>query len=401
MEIKVIKTEEQYTKAMVEIERLVAIDPAPGTPEADKLDLLSVLVEAYENEHYRFDLPDPIDAIRFRMEEQGLSQKDLVPYIGSKSKVSEVLSRKRPLSLSMMKALHEELGIPAEVLLQDSEKHKPDESEIDWSLFPIAELVKRGWISATKEYSLDNAKEVMGKFFAGVGIDELNFATYRRTLHSRSGKEANMYSLLAWIARVLKRGKEKPRIGKYKTGIVTKSFLTDIVHLSLFEKGPLLAKEFLSKNGIALIIEEHLPQTKIDGCAIMADEGWPIIGLTLRYDRIDYFWYTLIHELSHVAKNHLTRVRGIFIDDDIESDVDDQMEREADKLTKEVFIPRSIWPSSDAYIKRTPEAINQLAQKLRIHPAIIAGRIRRETNSYYLLENMVGQGEVKRMFKKT
>ena len=113
-----IKTEEAYQAALARIDRLVEADPEPGTPEADALEVLAVLVEAYERQRYPLALPDPIAAIRFRMEQQGLRQRDLVPYIGSPSRVSEVLSGKRALSLAMIRSLHAGLGIPLEVLVQ-------------------------------------------------------------------------------------------------------------------------------------------------------------------------------------------------------------------------------------------------------------------------------------------
>ena len=103
----------------LELERLLDVDPPFDTPQADRLKLMALLIETYEKEHFPFELPDPIDAIIYRMEEQGLKQHDLIPFIGSKSKVSEVLSRKRPLSLKMIRALTAGLGIPAEVLLQE------------------------------------------------------------------------------------------------------------------------------------------------------------------------------------------------------------------------------------------------------------------------------------------
>lgn len=116
---KVIKNESDYEFALNEIEKLMGSDPDIGTEEADNLELLTVLVEDYERKKCRFTPPDPVEAIRFRMEQQHLSQSDLIPLIGSRNKVSEVLSRKRPLTLSMIRALHRELGIPAEVLLED------------------------------------------------------------------------------------------------------------------------------------------------------------------------------------------------------------------------------------------------------------------------------------------
>jgi len=126
---RVIKTDEEYREALAETERLIALDPEPGTREADRLELLAMLVEAYEKEKFPIEKPNPIEAIKFRMEEQGLIQRDLVPYIGSKSRVSEVLSGKRRLTMKMARALHEGLGIPAEVLLQEPRAGKKEEKK--------------------------------------------------------------------------------------------------------------------------------------------------------------------------------------------------------------------------------------------------------------------------------
>jgi HTH-type transcriptional regulator/antitoxin HigA len=115
MEIKPIRTEQEHQAALRRLEEIW--EAKPGTPESDELDVLSVLVEAYEDEHYPIDPPDPIEAIKFRMEQMGLTQKDLEPYIGSRSRVSEILSRKRKLNLDMIRNLNEKLGIPAEILI--------------------------------------------------------------------------------------------------------------------------------------------------------------------------------------------------------------------------------------------------------------------------------------------
>ncbi len=120
MEIKPIKTKADYRSALKEIETLMAAET--DTPEGERLDVLVTLVEAYENRHYRFDLPDPVEAIKFRMEQRGMTPKDLVPMIGRINRVYEILSRKRPLTLAMIQRLHDELGIPAESLI----KQQPD-----------------------------------------------------------------------------------------------------------------------------------------------------------------------------------------------------------------------------------------------------------------------------------
>ena len=117
MNAKILKTDLEYQQALARLSALM--DAEYGSPEGEELELLSFLLEKYEKEHFPIDLPDPIEAIKFRMEQQGLTRKDLEAYIGTQSKVSEVLNRKRPLSLAMIRALHDGLGIPAEVLLQE------------------------------------------------------------------------------------------------------------------------------------------------------------------------------------------------------------------------------------------------------------------------------------------
>ena len=119
IEPKIIKTEAEYCAYLAEVEQLATQDPKLGTPEGDRLELLAKLVEDYEVERFKFEKPDPIAAIRFRMEEQGLRQKDLAPVLGGKNRVSEILSGKRPLTLVMVRALNEALKIPTELLIRE------------------------------------------------------------------------------------------------------------------------------------------------------------------------------------------------------------------------------------------------------------------------------------------
>jgi HTH-type transcriptional regulator/antitoxin HigA len=122
MNIQPIKTEADYQAALDEIESL--FDAEPGTPEEDRLEVLTTLVEAYEDRHYSLPMPDPIAAIEYPMESRGLSRRDLEPYLGSRARVSEILNRRRPLSMEMIRRLHAGLGIPAEVLIQPYEYEK-------------------------------------------------------------------------------------------------------------------------------------------------------------------------------------------------------------------------------------------------------------------------------------
>jgi HTH-type transcriptional regulator / antitoxin HigA len=118
MKPKVLKTKKEYAEALARVEALM--DSKPGSAKEEELELWSLLVERYEEEHFPIDLPDPVEAIKFRMDQEGLRQKDLEKYFPGKNRVSEILNRKRSLSLGMIRSLHAGLGIPAEVLLRES-----------------------------------------------------------------------------------------------------------------------------------------------------------------------------------------------------------------------------------------------------------------------------------------
>ena len=118
MNIRPIHTHADYKAALKDVSALIDRDPAPGTPQGDRLDVLTTLIQAYEARHFPIDAPDPVEAIKFRMEQQGLSVKDLEPIIGQRNRVYEVLNRKRPLTLAMIWRLHTGLGISAETLIR-------------------------------------------------------------------------------------------------------------------------------------------------------------------------------------------------------------------------------------------------------------------------------------------
>ena len=120
MEIKPIRTEQDYETALAAVAPFFDAEPKPGSIEADRFEIMVMLIEAYEAKHYRIDPPDPIEAIKFRMEQAGLGVKDLEPMIGRSNRVYEVLSKRRPLTLPMIRRLHRGLGIPAESLIGDS-----------------------------------------------------------------------------------------------------------------------------------------------------------------------------------------------------------------------------------------------------------------------------------------
>lgn len=316
--------------------------------------------------------------------------------------MSEVLNGKRTLTLAMMRSLNKGLGISAEVLLKEPGANFPDEmQDIEWSKFPLVEMAKRRWIPAVDDIR-ENAEELIRGFIAQAGGLETVPATFfRQGRRGRFNPKMDLYALSAWCIRVVSLARKNPLKTKYIKGLVRLGTLQEVARLSYFDNGPLLAREYLEKHGIHLIVVPHLPRTYLDGAAILLPDGTPVIGLTLRYDRIDNFWFCLLHELAHVSK-HLSASDRLIVDDlDLrrkEAEAEDVVEKEADEMTLDGLIPKKVWDRKPIADKATSAEVCTLAAKLKIHPAIIAGRIRYEQNNYKLLSKHVGNKKIRKHF---
>lgn len=392
LEPKIIKTDDQYRAYLAEVDRLAADDPAPGTTDGDRLELLAKLVEDYEKERFRFKRPDPIDAIRFRMEEQGLRQKDLAPLLGGRNRVSEVLAGKRPLTLSAVRALSDALHIPADLLIREPDATYGVDDDADEISLPL--LAKSGWFS-DEEISRLTTSDIVQRY-----LKPKHGPLYlKQTLTFGSTPKTNKTNLRLWVARARELA-EKTRSdrGTWRPNTLNEQFLTNIAKLSWIESGPRLAKEFLAEKGIALVVLPALSRTKLDGAAMRGEDGVPIIGLTVRHDRLDNFWFTLLHELVHAWK-HITEDNIAITDENVQDEQDDDAkEAEANNLAREVFIPRSEWKRSEAFLRPSFENVIALADKLHISPAIVAGRLRREKVGYGMLSKLVGYRQVRKWF---
>ena len=401
--IRAIRTEADYEAALARIDALM--DAEPGTSAGEELDILADLVELYESRHVPIGYPTPIEAIRFRMEQGGLSPRDLIPFMGSRAKVSEVLSGKRPLTMQMARALHANLGIPADVLLQQPGAELPSALEgIDWQRFPLAEMAKRGWIPKRANLK-KHPEEIMRDLIRRAGGEHvLPAALYRKNDQARANAKMDPYALRAWCWEALACANARPLPTAYRSGTVDLEFLRKVAELSWSEEGPRLAQEFLAKHGIHLIYVEHLPRTHLDGAALQLADGTPVIGLTLRYDRLDNFWFCLLHELAHIGRHMDGRRDEAFIDDlslrDVQGVPRAPKEDEADAWAVKALIPDDVWQTSRVKDHPSPLAVVELAQRLGIHPAIVAGRVRHETRNFRLLSHFVGRGEVRRHFAR-
>ena len=175
------------------------------------------------------------------------------------------------------------------------------------------------------------------------------------------------------------------------------NFLRELVRLSYFETGPRLAKEFLNKSGVHFIVEEHLPKTFLDGAALRLADSSPVVALTLRHDRLDNFWFTLCHELAHIAL-HLDKDDIDTFYDDLSNTGADTCEKEADKFASDALIPSEQWSKAGLSRRYSAGAVRSFAEALRISPAIPAGRIRFGRKNYALLKELVGAKKVRTLF---
>jgi HTH-type transcriptional regulator/antitoxin HigA len=256
-------------------------------------------------------------------------------------------------------------------------------------------MYRRGWfedfVGNVREAEA-NAKQLLGEIFNIVGVQPIR-ALHRK--HVRSGSTLDQYSLLAWQCRILRLAKNERIKVPFKKAHITKAWMNNLAKLSTKKNSPRLAKEYLKESGIALNIEPHLPQTYLDGAALLLSNGNPVIGMTLRFDRLDNFWFVLFHELAHLVL-HIGKNDVEFFDD-LEAKPD-ELEKEADEFACECLIPNAVWETSIARYKPTTETIRDLAEHLNISPAIIAGRIRKESENYLILNDLIGTEEVRKVF---
>lgn len=401
--IKPIRTDADHEAALERIGELM--DAKPGTPRGDELDVLVDLVEHYEEKHVPMGTPSAVAAIEFRMEQAGLTPRDLAPFIGSRAKVSEVLSGKRPLTMRMARALHEHLGIPAAVLLQQpgGSLESPLEG-IEWGRFPLKEMAKLGWIPKGRDLVAHAKKHVAELIRRAGGPEVAGAALYRKNDHARANAKSDPYALKAWCWKVLATANDDRPDVAYRAGTVTLELLREVARLSWFPEGPRLAKELLGKRGIPLVVVPHLSRTYLDGAALKLGDGTPVIGLTVRYDRVDNFWFCLLHELAHVGRHMEGDGDSAFIDDlslrSVPGKAGDAKELQADEWAEEALIPRESWETSAVRESPSPMAVVQFANALHVHPAVVAGRIRFERKNFRMLSHFVGTGEVRRQLSR-
>jgi HTH-type transcriptional regulator/antitoxin HigA len=201
---------------------------------------------------------------------------------------------------------------------------------------------------------------------------------------------------MAWAAHILDRARaQTPRV-KFKPSGLSDDFIRMLTKLSTRDDGPKQAVAAVREIGIAVVVEGGLPGMSLDGASLHTRATGPVLALTLRYDRLDNFWFTLLHELGHIALHLSDPSDDVFVDS-LENGANDEQEAEAEAnaFAKDGLIPRDVWLRSDAYRLGSDGSVLKLAKQLGVHPAIVAGRIRHERRDFRLFPQRVGEGGVR------
>lgn len=294
-----IRTEKDYDAALGRFWEIFHAEF--GSAEFSEHELLADLIELYEQRHYPIGPLSAVDTIRVVMEERELEPEDLASIIGSRSEASEVLSGRRKITAPMARALHKALRIQMSTLLRDPATLDHDPlSGMNPREFPLKTMAKRGWILDVPESEIEYyAEELLRILVNSADADD----PYTDWFQADACKSADLdqRAFAAWRWQVLALARERRPEAFYYPGAVTPGFIRQVAGMSALEDGPRRAEEFLSRHGISLIILPHLPGAPLDGATLRSADRRPVIGLTLRRNRADEFWFCLLRELGHVA----------------------------------------------------------------------------------------------------
>lgn len=332
---------------------------------------------------------------------KGLSQKDLAVELGMTAQQIQRYEATNYMGASLARLIDVSQVLEVKITeawggergnSSDSFFVWQDVTQVDWNSFPTKEMIGRGWIEAANDSDL--AGLAMDYFERAAGP---NFATAMHRKKFHGGNQPKRYSLLAWQARILEKARVEVTSGRVSEFLFDDSWVSELVRLSVERAAPLAARHFLASKGIVLVVEGHLQGTYLDGAAMLLETGNPVIGLTLRHDRLDNFWFVLLHELGHVFLHLFESLDMDFFDEE-SAEGNDDIEREADNFALDVLIPAEQWDLCMSRFSMTEESVLIDAENLNIHPSIIAGRVRKESNNYTKFGGLVGQGGVRELF---
>lgn len=324
---------------------------------------------------------------------KGYSQRDLAWRLGLKEQQIQRYEAERygQISLKNYERIASLLGVRLSADIQERREFRGLDRVIEGvSKADIRKIIRHGrefgW------FSEEMTEAELRRYIAENRIDFGSPHLLRTGLNVIDHSEDVL--LHAWRARVSLRAREA---FEGSTGVhdpLEIGWLPELVHLSRLDDGPKRAQHMLSERGIALIVEPQIPGLAIDGAAFLVD-GRPVVGLTIRKDAIDNFWFTLLHEVGHVTLHYSTGLATGFYDQ-MEAESVDEQESEADSFASNILIPEEQWRRSTARIAKSERVIEKFADEIGIHPAIVFGRIRKERNNYALFSTKIGGNTVRK-----
>lgn len=380
MTIKPIRSDADLEVALARARELIR---KSDRKSMDELEVLQALIERWERTNHSIPAATPAEAIRFRMSQNGMKPRDLEPYLGAKSRVSEILSGQRQPTVDQIRALNQHLGIPVEPLI--------GLTKLEAVARPSGAVVAAE--TELKRLGVMRQSEVLPNFVARARAAP-SVALLRKTRTERTNAKTDFRALEAWCAAVLLKA-DKLRVAKRGSTDVEEA--RALAKLSVRSDWATKLSGWLADVGVAFVTLDHLPGTFLDGAAIRRDDGTSVIALTLRHDRLDNFWFTLLHEFAH-SRLHLSLDTPLIFDDlDVRSS--DGIEAEADAFARDALIPKALWAGRSSPDMKF-EDVEQLARDAGIHPAIVAGRWRYEYGDYRRFSRLVGRDMVRSQFKR-
>ncbi len=260
---------------------------------------------------------------------------------------------------------------------------------VPWEKFPAREMISRNWFDDPDDGNLTEATKA---YFLQVAETHFELALHRKSVHGVHPSDE--YALMAWQVRILERASAWIEKWKLPEFVLDNSWLPELIALTRRPDGPFEARKLLARKGIALVVEKHLPGTYLDGAVMFAPTDHPVIGLTLRFDRVDNFWFVLFHELGHLFLHLFGGMRYDFFDESLDEITmsEDNIEQEADEFALNTLIPEDQWKQCLSRFSLSEKAVQLDAERLRVDESILAGRIRKEQSNYTILNGLIRSG---------
>jgi len=338
---------------------------------------------------------------------QGLSQRMLAERLGMKEQQIQRYEQARyhTANLTRVAEVAEALQLDLFAFLEARQHNLQDKIApnlkgtmgFNSSKLPIKEMKKRRWLEQVRmpaEIGAVHDEDLAAAFVSQAFQGQPTLSLHKQNV--RMGSEQDPYALLAWKAQVLLRARRIEADLPRDVATLDAHAIKRLVALSALPDGPARVAAFFKEFGVILVFERHLQSTHLDGAAMLLEGRIPVIGLTLRYDRLDNFWFVLLHETAHVLLHREGGLReGFFDEEQVEPESD--LEAEADEFAKSALIPNEVWRRSFVRFSASSEEVIQFALKRELSPAVVAGRIRRERKDWKLFNDLVGLGSVRKL----